>query len=303
MTALRLRNEALSVELHSLGAKLARLQFHGRDLILPCPETIEPSSDWAYFGAIVGPVANRLELRDGLAGWQGANSGVTLHSNPFGLHAVHWDIVEQGEHHAVLSTHMPAGKDGFSANRHITATYRLTAPNRVELSLTATCDAPCLMNLTSHPYWALGPDIGTAGHELEINADTVLPTDANTLPTGAIDPVSGTEFDFRKARTLKAGAPDLDHNFCLAPSRRVTQQLAAKLTGPDGWQMTLETTEPGLQVYDGRGTSGVGLPPRAGLALEPQLWPNAPSHGHFPDIALHPDTPYLAQSTFTLSRP
>jgi aldose 1-epimerase len=59
--------------------------------------------------------------------------------------------------------------------------------------------------------------------------------------------------------------------------------------------MELWTTEPGLQVYDGHlidipvpGTGGRELRPYAGIALEPQRFPDAPNHPHFPNTILLP---------------
>ena len=59
--------------------------------------------------------------------------------------------------------------------------------------------------------------------------------------------------------------------------------------------MELWTTEPGLQVYDGhlieskaRGVGGLRLGPYAGIALEPQRFPDAPNHAHFPNAILEP---------------
>ncbi len=59
--------------------------------------------------------------------------------------------------------------------------------------------------------------------------------------------------------------------------------------------MELWTTEPGLQFYDGHlieipvpGSGGLPLGPYAGLALEPQRFPDGPNHAHFPPSILTP---------------
>jgi aldose 1-epimerase len=118
--------------------------------------------------------------------------------------------------------------------------------------------------------------------------------------------VTGTPFDLRRGVTLipetliLAGpAGGFDHNFCLADAR-VPIRPVAWLTAPEGGlTLTVETTEPGLQVYDGAmiaagmpGLDGRPLAPHAGLALEPQLWPDAPNHPGFPPALLRPGEVY-----------
>ena len=64
------------------------------------------------------------------------------------------------------------------------------------------------------------------------------------------------------------------------------------LTGARGVAMTIATTEPGMQVYDGRAAIRPGHGAYEGLAIEPQVWPDAPSHPHFPQITLRPGETY-----------
>jgi aldose 1-epimerase len=59
--------------------------------------------------------------------------------------------------------------------------------------------------------------------------------------------------------------------------------------------MELWTSEPGLQVYDGhlirvpvRGLGGRPFQPYSGIALEPQRFPDAPNHAHFPSSIVPP---------------
>ncbi|MGX9354560.1 aldose epimerase family protein [Roseobacteraceae bacterium S113] len=290
----------LTLDLHGIGARMSGLTFHERDMMIRTPDDFDPDSEWGYVGAIVGPVGNRLTPFAGLTGWQGLatppEDGVILHGNPNGVHAMQWDLVQLKPRSAVFALELPSGHGGFAAARTLRATYSLPRQNAVRLELTAQSDAPTLMNLASHPYWALGPGLGTQEHRLQVLASHILPTDALTLPTGEIMPVRGTEFDFNIPRALIPGEPDLDHNFCIASARRDEMEIAAFLEAPDGWAMELWTTEPGLQVYDGRTTDAYDMPAYAGVAIEPQFWPNAPSHANFPSIALRPGEIYRATS-------
>ena len=53
----------------------------------------------------------------------------------------------------------------------------------------------------------------------------------------------------------------------------------------DGLRIELTTNRPGLQVYTGDFMDGSS---RGGIALEPQLFPDAPNHDHFPSAVLRP---------------
>ncbi len=149
----------------------------------------------------------------------------------------------------------------------------------MRLELTATTDRPTWMNLAQHSYWNLDGSPHWQGHSLRIAAEHWLPVDDRLLPTGEMRPVAG-EMDFRRPRLLQPGAPALDHNFCLAPARRALTEVA-EVTGAQGLRMRIATTEPGLQVYDGRGAVRPGGPVYEGLALEPQGWPDAPNRPAF----------------------
>ena len=47
-----------------------------------------------------------------------------------------------------------------------------------------------------------------------------------------------------------------------------------------------------------RPVNGASYKPFAGLALEPQLWPDAPHHPKFPVAILHPGEVYLQKTEF-----
>jgi len=290
---------ALSVDLHPLGARTSALRFHGRDFILPVPDSFEPDGPRQYCGAIVGPVANRVTTGPHVPGWTGPAGEVLLHGDGAdlrgGLHHRTWRLTRAGHRHACFSCTLDAGSDGFAANREITVSYSLPRANVLNIVIEARTDAPTVMGPTHHPYWALGEGPGTAGHRLQVLADHVLPIDSATRPTGDVHKVAGTPRDFNIPTSLTPGRPALDNCFCLASARTRVKRPAAYLEAPDGWAMELWTTEPGLVVFDGRHTESFGLAPYAGCALEPQSWPDAPRHSHFPKITLLPGTLFRSE--------
>ncbi|MFC7703222.1 aldose epimerase family protein [Plastorhodobacter daqingensis] len=264
-----------------------------------------------YFGAVVGPVANRIAGAEArIAGRPcrfEANDGQNcLHGGTWGSQRQIWEIEAVGPDRLTLVLRLADGHGGFPGNRVIRAAYLLESPARMTLRLMAQTDAPTLMNLASHIYWNLDgrPDI--AGHHLQVAADHYLPT-RNGLPIGEIAPVTGA-FDLRSGRSLTL-EEQFDHNWCLARSPRDLTQVA-ELRGTKGVRLQLETTEPGLQVFDGAtldtrpfiGHAGQPYGPHAGIALEPQRWPDAPHHPEFPPVTLDAGASYTQTTRFTLSR-
>lgn len=264
-----------------------------------------------YAGAIVGPVANRIggacATVAGRSHRLPANDGSnTLHGGDDGLHAAVWRLREAGRDFVSLECWLADGAGGLPGNRTITVTYRV-APGVLDLEITARTDAPTLMNPAPHPYWNLDGTPDIAGHHLRIAAEHYLPTTAARLPTGERRPVDGTPFDLRAGRRL-APPEGFDHNFCLSDAARPLRPVAW-LTGLSGLRMAVETTAAGLQVFDGAGFSsapfaglgGIAYAPHAGLALEPQFWPDAPNHPAFPSIVLGAGQTFRQHSRFTFA--
>ena len=299
---------ALRVGLLDYGARLQEVRLDGLpwSLVLGSPVLAPYEGRMAYFGALVGPVANRIAGASAeIAGRRHAlcanEDGVTtLHGGWLGTHARVWQVAEHGADHATLTLTLPDGEEGFPGRRRIAAAFRVTAPAALEMELTATTDAETHLNLANHAYWRLGPGPDLTGHRLTVAANRYLPVDARRLPTGEIRDVTGTPFDFRAGRAVGAEAPQrYDHNLCLADARRAPA-FAARLVGPGGLRMDLATTEPGLQIYDAarldtapdEGLEGRPEGAFAGLALEPQGWPDALHRPAFPPTLLRPGETY-----------
>ena len=290
VAAVKLRSGALSATILTLGARLTQVRFNGSPDLSASPETVEQAlGNLAYNGPIIGPVANRIRgavaVLDGKSYSFPANqSGLhTLHSGQTGTQARQWSVVAQSESAASLEIALEDGLDGFPGNRLIRVTYDL---NDAELTvrLTAETDRATLMNPVLHGVWNLDGSPKWRGHRLEIAADTYLPVTKDVLPTGDILSVDNTSFDYRQPRDVSR---ELDHNFCLNGENDL--RFAARLSGLGGRQLEVLTTAPGLQVYSGSND---------GIALEPQLWPDATNHPNFPSILLEPDRQFQQVSVY-----
>lgn len=308
-----IRGGGLSANIIGFGAIIQDLRLAGHDAPLVLGfDTLEAyERDKAYFGALVGRYANRI--RDGRFSLAGARHQTDR--NFLGKHMLHgggkgyfgrpWMVSLHGRDFVTLTLHDPAGTMGFPGALDVTCTYRLKIPGTLSIELTATCDEPTVCNLTQHSYFNL--DDGGAGaildHRLMLPAGAYLPVDAELIPTGVVQPVDETAFDFRQARPIRTepgeAQVDYDENFCLTPERGPLKQAAWLQGTNSGVEMELWTTEPGVQLYVGQhvapaspGLGGLKYGKYAGLCLEPQIWPDAPNRPYFPQATLMPGGTY-----------
>ncbi|WP_375227906.1 aldose epimerase family protein [Roseobacter sp. S98] len=311
-----LHNDSLRVQVFPVGATLAGLWLRGtaaHSLVLGTENGAGYDNELTYAGAVVGPVANRLRNARAKLDRQiltlPANDGNhTLHGGPDGLHRDMWEVSDQTTDTVTLHTKRAQGEGGLPGNRTFQVQYALNDPMCLNVILSATTDADTLINLAHHPYWNLDDSEDVSGHTLKVHATEYLPTDADTLPNGVRVPVAGSPYDFRKPRPIPV-SQSLDASICLSENRRDSPVTAAVLTGSTGVSMTIDTTEPGLQIYNGSGLplssltlhDGRTLAPFAGVALEPQGWPDAPNHPDFPSIVLRRGQQYRQITRYRFS--
>ncbi|TMV56350.1 galactose mutarotase, partial [Thioclava sp. BHET1] len=176
VSAIRLRSGELSATILTRGAILQELRLAGsaHSLTLGSDMLAAYEGPMAYFGAVVGPVANRIGGARAMIGGHLTgflpNEGTTLlHSGAVGLHGRVWDIAEASAESVTLRLDLPDGVDGFPGNRELTARYSL-ADQTLSLELQATSDAPSLMNLAHHGFWNLDGRADISGQELSVNA-------------------------------------------------------------------------------------------------------------------------------------
>jgi aldose 1-epimerase len=299
----------LSSRILTLGATLRHVGLNGlpHSLTLGSDRVTDYETEMRYFGALVGPVANRIAAAQTTVNgktlrFDPNNNGNLLHGGTIGLHYKIWAIANTAPDSVTLTLTLPEGEDGWPGTRHIEATFRIIPPATLRLTIAATTDAPGLMNIANHSYWNLDGSDAWQGHSLRIAADHILPVDAALIPTGQIAAVADTAFDFRTLRPLIPGQPPLDTNFCLSAAKAALRDVAT-LVGGSGVTLTLATTEPGLQIYDASRSARPGKSPYEGLAIEAQGWPDAPNHANFPSVQISPENPYSQTTEWRFSKP
>ncbi|MET8153194.1 aldose epimerase family protein [Actinoplanes sp. NPDC049668] len=283
-----------------------------------------------YFGCITGRYANRIAkgqfTLDGTTYQLPINNDPnSLHGGTIGFDKHVWAATPLKNSKSVglrLQFTSPDGDQGYPGELRSTVTYTLTTDHAIKMDYVATTSKPTVVNLTNHAYWNLGGEgTGTIDdHKLYLNASRYTPVDPTLIPTGAIDPVAGTPMDFRRATAIgernRDGFEQLvigrgyDHNWVL--DRRdntfTRLELAARATDPaSGRQLTILTTEPGIQFYGGNfldgtlvGTGGRMYRQGDGFALETQHYPDSPNQAGFPSTVLRPGQTYRTTTIYQL---
>jgi aldose 1-epimerase len=306
----------LQLKVLSLGAIIqdVRMKNVTHSLVLGYPKLEPYFVNSGKLGAVVGRYANRIS--HGRAEIDGKtysfnknqNKTHTLHGGTDGSASRNWKIIEYDKSKVKLFDELPDGHMGFPGNLKVKTTYKVNK-STIDIFIEASTDKTTLCNFTNHSYFNLDGTKNIANHNLIVNCGKVLPVNKNGIPIS--EPVSAKELtlDFKNSRKLNNnGKPiEIDHNFCISNTRQNLRTNAIVLA--QNISLELLSTEPGLQIYTGKGLNsgsdeGWGeFPYRefAGIALEPQIWPDSPNQVGFPNPYLSPHEKYKHHTRFKFS--
>ena len=277
-------------------------------------DTLEPyRGDSPYFGALIGRYGNRIAggrfTLDGQAYTLPVNNGKNhLHGGVPGFDRVLWRSRVEGNE-LVLDYRSLDGEQGYPGTVDATVRYSLDEDNGISVRFSAVTDRATPVNLTQHSYFNLAGGGDILGHVLTIDADNIVPIDADLIPTGALGPVAGTPFDFRtpvaigaridQADQQLAHGGGYDHCFALNKPAAGSMSRAARVRDPvSGRVLELFTQEPGVQFYSGNflgdSVKGKGriYGHRSAFCLEPQHFPDSPNRPAYPSTILRPGEEY-----------
>ena len=320
-----LKGYGLTAKIINYGAILQdlRLVDHELALVLGFGNLESYLKHSPYFGAIAGRVANRI--RDGVMHL--GNKKYQLDRNYLAKHCLHggsagigkrfWHVEDFTALSIKLGIELTDNEMGFPGNMSLEVIYELMPGGTLDIKLSAKTDQLTICNLAHHSYFNLDGTDTILNHQLQIFADQYTEVDQELIPTGRILSVEKTAFDFRFMNTIGSSnnsyqltlRKSLDHNFCLSNERTLLRQVASLKSQTSKICINLLTTEPGLQIYNGSGincpVSGLDrrkMGANAGIAMEPQVWPDSINQPHFPQALLHPEENYYQHTQYVFQK-
>lgn len=262
--------------------------------------------DTASFGSIVGRYAGRIGnatfTLDGHAYNLPKNDGPnTLHGGPENFGKQVW-TGKQIPNGVELTYVSKDGDAGFPGTLTTTVKYTLVGHD-LKMEYEASSDKDTVLNLTNHAYFNLAGE-GRGDilmQEVKVNASKIVPVDSGLIPTGKIESVEGTPFDFRKltpvGKNIDAQNDQLkygigyDISFDLENHGKFV--TAAEAYDPaSGRVLEVLTDQPAVHFYSGNhldgpiGKSGHKYVFRNAYCFEAQHFPDAPNHPNFPSTEL-----------------
>ena len=282
------------------------------------------NADEKYFGATIGRYGNRIKDGKFIINYkeyylEKNNGSNHLHGGEKGFSDVIWEanqINEQALELKYLSKNM---EEGYPGNLDIKVVYTLNDSDELKIEYFASTDESTYVNLTHHSFFNLqGAGNETINdHLLYINANSITPVDETLIPTGDIELVVNTPFDFTLPTIIGKRVDEdnnqlnygkgYDHNYVLNNSKSKEIIAAKVFEMKSGRTLEVYTNEPGMQFYGGNFLSGsIGkhnkvYKKRSAFCLETQHFPNSPNQENFPNTLLKPNEKYYSICIYKFS--
>lgn len=261
-----------------------------------------------YIGTTVGRFAGRIHnstfnLNGQKIVLNKNNNGNSLHGGTIGFSQKVWSVenVEYGDEPAItLSYSSPANEENYPGNLTVEVTYSLTQANELKIYYSAKTTEDTIVNLTNHSYFNLDGHLSSVkDQELVVNAEQILETNSEYIPTGRFLNLENTAFDFS---SLKNCPTKIDNTFVLTKK----DEFAAILFNQNNnLKMTIFTDQPGVHIYVGgncsnkiKGKENADYHSLSGICFETQNFPDAPNHQHFPSSVLKKEEEYTQTTIF-----
>lgn len=293
----KLKNDTIEVTLSNFGAGIISIITPDKNgqqsnIVLGYDTLNEYIDDEFYIGCVVGRFAGRIsnaefsinDITYKLAKNDGKNS---LHGGNKGFNKQAFTVTGENvtDDNASVEFYYRSAhlEESYPGNLDVWVSYTLTINNELIISYKAVSDQDTHVNLTNHSYFNLsGENTSALNHNLFIDADSYLQTDASYIPTGAVKPVKNTPYDFGTSRSIAGRMAELNgtgYNECYVLNR--SKLPAAILTDDSsGRTVTVETDMPALLFYSGDYLYGKFIK-NSGVCLETQFFPDAPNQPDF----------------------
>jgi len=268
-TSISIEGFGYSARIMTLGARLAKLKYLGRDLIEPF-NSADPRT--LYWGELLAPWPNRIAdgkyLIAGI-GYQLPINEVDRNNALHGLiNILKWKVVEQDDHSVCLETKLPATVS-YPFNLAFKAHYSLTNKGlTLVLTVTNLSLERAPYGVSIHPYLVADWKTQVDSWSLKLPAHQYLEIDAERfLPVGIRD---CDERDFNFTNSRRIGSLLIDHAFKI---NSVIKAQKITLVGPEGHgvSMSYGPESNWIQIHTADRDGGAGS--RSSLAVEPMTCP------------------------------
>jgi aldose 1-epimerase len=285
-----------------------------------------------YFGCVVGRYGNRIAFGSFVLNGttyklpinnEPADIPCSLHGGTAGFDRKVWTATAKETPDGPsleLVLYSGDGDMGYPGNLRVKVIYTVTHGNALRVEYSAVCDQDTPINLTQHSYFNLkGEGNGDVlSHDMRLFASKYTPVNAGLIPSGKIDTVVGTPFDFLAVNKIGARIDSphqqmlfgagYDHNYVLDKKYGEFGMVAKVSESSTGRAMDVYSTEPGVQFYSGNfldgklvGKSGKAYVRRGGFCLETQHYPDSPNQPAFPSTILPKGKVYRSKTEYRFS--
>lgn len=282
-----------------------------------------------YFGALIGRYGNRIakgrfSIGENEYTLAQNNNSNHLHGGLKGFDKVIWKVesrVEENKAALVLTYTSEDGEEGYPGNLEVVVEYTIDQDNQWIIDYKAKTDKTTVVNLTQHTYFNFSGDFSQniLDHTLQLNTPFYLPVDQGLIPTGVLESVKETPFNFTQPKTMGEHIEEIhpqllagngfDHCFAMSDWDGSLKKIAAVHHEKSGRSMEVWTTEPGIQFYTGNFLDGTLPNPqggfynlRTGFCLETQHFPDSPNQSNFPSVILNPEETYQTQTIYRFNK-
>ena len=330
ITAFTFRNgSGMSTTILDFGGTIQSIVIPDRkgvptDVVLGYDDIASYENGTCYYGAIVGRYANRIGGgRFVLDGKEYLLEKNEEHNHVHGVFAKRiFDASVIGDE-LVLKYVSPDMEEGYPGNLSLEVRYRLREDSALEISYTATTDAPTVVNLTNHTYFNLNGQDGSTilNHKVQLNSGYFTEYEETFAQTGKIISVDSTPLDFRKEWEIGNRFNDdyyqlrlctgYDHNMILDGEKGELKKIGTIKSDNTGICVEAFTTEPAVHFYSGnymhfdaadKGKNGVRYPKNGGLCFEAQHYPDSVNHANFPSTVLRPNEVYTQKTIYKINK-
>ncbi|HEL1568487.1 TPA: galactose mutarotase [Streptococcus suis] len=265
-----------------------------------------------YPGSTIIPVAGRIsgaqaEIKGTSYQFTENEPGRTLHGGVDTANEQYWDVELDHERNQVtFGMVLKDGFNGFPGDVRVKAIYCLTDKNELTVDYQAVSDKDTIFNPTNHIYFNLTGDFqrSVAEHRIKIAANHYAPLGEDNLPTGVLEDVTGTPFDFRDLAPFAQGfdsqypqnvlVKGYDHPWLLEEV-----DIPVEVLSPDGKiGLSVRTNQPSVVIYTYNYPVEELATFHGVFSLECQALPNACNQDGFGSILLEQGEEFLSKTTY-----